>query len=258
MDSAGRRGTKGIRPTDRPTDRAAAEHRLAGHALEYGKECHSPLDREGGRGVTHRLTARGEGVSLTAWPRGGKGCHSPLGREGGRGVTHRLAARGEGVSLTAWPRRIVRAARCRAGPRLRLRLRPRPRLQSPSGRRPVSRWRPRARSRHWRPTAPAPGGSGRRRLQAHCCSRRRQARRCRRILLRVGRRTARRGRGDRQVGRTEVPGPLTHLLHRAGSWSWNLEPRGPSSQHDLCAPVSSQHKQQQIEGSSCAWGGEAM
>ena len=47
--------------------------------------------REGGRGVTHRLTARGEGVSLTAWPegvsltawpRGGKGCHSPLGREG--------------------------------------------------------------------------------------------------------------------------------------------------------------------------------
>ena len=111
-------------------------------------------------------------------------CHSPLGREGGRGVTHRLAARGEGVSLTAWPRRIVRAARCRAGPRLRLRLRPR--LQSPSGRRPASRWRPRARSRHWRTTAPAPGGSGRRRLQAHCCSRRRQARRCRRILLRVG------------------------------------------------------------------------
>jgi hypothetical protein len=28
------------------------------------------------------LAARGEGVSLTAWPRGGKGCHSPLGREG--------------------------------------------------------------------------------------------------------------------------------------------------------------------------------
>jgi len=162
------------------------------------------------------------------------------------------------VSLTAWPRRIVRAARCRAGPRLRLRLRPRPRLQSPSGRRPASRRRPRApipplandsACTRWL-WSPSPPGTH---TAVAAAARRDDAGGS--FCGWGGGRRGGVGAIGRSDGRRCQARSRTYFIGLdLGVGTWSLEDH---HRNTICA-LRCQHKQQQIEGSSCAWGGEAM